>query len=104
MKTLLHLLLKIRLENKSPKLAQNISGFTMIELLVGTIIAFLLITPLLSFVVNILNTDVKEAIKTTTEQELQAAVDYIEQDLSQAIYIYAPESFDDDTEAATTTS
>lgn len=98
MKTLLHLLLKIRLENKSPKLAQNISGFTMIELLVGTIIAFLLITPLLSFVVNILNTDVKEAIKTTTEQELQAAVDYIEQDLSQAIYIYAPESFDDDTD------
>lgn len=88
MKTLLSLLLKIHLDKKLPKSAQNISGFTMIELLVGTIIAVLLITPLLGFVVNILNSDVKETVKTTTEQEIQAAVDYIEQDLSQAIYIY----------------
>ncbi|NET46485.1 hormogonium polysaccharide secretion pseudopilin HpsC [Okeania sp. SIO2B3] len=88
MKILLNLLLKINLDKRLPKSAQNISGFTMIELLVGTIIAVLLITPLLGFVVDILNTDVKETVKTNTEQELQAAVDYIEQDLSQAIYIY----------------
>lgn len=60
----------------------------MIELLVGMIIAFLIITPMLAFVVNILNSDVKEQAKTNTEQDLQAAMDYIAQDISQAIHVY----------------
>lgn len=62
----------------------------MIELLVGTIIAFLITIPLLSFVVDILNRDVKEQAKTNTEQDIQAAIDYIAQDISQAVYIYTP--------------
>jgi len=35
-----------------------------------------------------LNTDRREQVKSNTEQDLQAAVDFIAQDLSQAIYIY----------------
>jgi hypothetical protein len=35
-----------------------------------------------------LNTDRREQVKSNTEQDLQAAVDFISQDLSQAIYIY----------------
>jgi hypothetical protein len=61
---------------------------TLVELLVGAIMAFLIITPMLAFVVDMLNTDRREQVKSNTEQDLQAAVDFIAQDLSQAIYIY----------------
>ncbi len=50
--------------------------------------AFLIITPMLGFVVDMLNTDRREQVKTNTEQDVQAALDFIAQDLSQAIYIY----------------
>ncbi|OYD96676.1 hypothetical protein CDG76_07850 [Nostoc sp. 'Peltigera membranacea cyanobiont' 210A] len=64
------------------------SGFTLIELLVAMLIAFLVITPLLSFMISILNTDGQEQAKSTSEQEIKAALDYITRDLQQAIYIY----------------
>jgi hypothetical protein len=50
--------------------------------------AFLIITPMLGFVVDMLNTDRREQVKSNTEQDVQAALDFIAQDLSQAIYIY----------------
>jgi hypothetical protein len=61
---------------------------TLVELLVGAIMAFLVITPMLAFVVDMLNTDRREQVKSNTEQDVQAALDFIAQDLSQAIYIY----------------
>ncbi|MEA5600953.1 hormogonium polysaccharide secretion pseudopilin HpsC [Nostoc sp. UHCC 0252] len=64
------------------------SGFTLIELLVAMLIAFLVITPLLSFMISILNTDGQEQAKANSEQEIKAALDYITRDLQQAIYIY----------------
>ena len=91
MNYLLRLLLKDKLRQKQQKSNKNITGFTMIELLVGTIIATLLIVPMLTFVVDILNRDVREQAKTNTEQELQATIDYIAQDMSQAFYIYDPD-------------
>ncbi|MBN3878308.1 MULTISPECIES: hormogonium polysaccharide secretion pseudopilin HpsC [unclassified Nostoc] len=64
------------------------SGFTLIELLVAMLIAFLVITPLLSFMISVLNTDGQEQAKANSEQEIKAALDYITRDLQQAIYIY----------------
>ncbi|OYD94102.1 hypothetical protein CDG77_12640 [Nostoc sp. 'Peltigera membranacea cyanobiont' 213] len=64
------------------------SGFTLIELLVAMLIAFLVITPLLSFMISILNTDSQEQAKANSEQEIKSALDYITRDLQQAIYIY----------------
>jgi prepilin-type N-terminal cleavage/methylation domain-containing protein len=75
-----------KLLKKAPKQAN--SGFTLIELLVAMIIATLVITPLLGFMVNILNSDRIEQAKATSEAEIQSAIDYIAQDLEQAIYIY----------------
>ena len=88
MKTLLRLLLKSQHQRSRSGRAQTEKGVTLIELLIGTVMAFLIITPMLSFVVDMLNTDRREQIKTNTEQDIQAAVDFIAQDLSQAIYIY----------------
>ncbi|MBU7582204.1 MAG: hormogonium polysaccharide secretion pseudopilin HpsC [Nostoc sp. TH1S01] len=66
----------------------QINGFTLIELLVAMLMAFLVITPLMLFMINVLDGDRKEQAKATTEQEMQAALDYIARDLQQAIYIY----------------
>jgi type II secretory pathway pseudopilin PulG len=87
-KTLLKFLLNTQLKLNRAKSAQTVSGFTMIELLIGTIIAFLIIGPLLGFVVTILNDDTREQTKSAGEFELQAAIDYMSEDISQAYYIY----------------
>ena len=88
MKTLLRLLLKSQHQRNRSGPGQTEKGMTLVELLVGSIMAFLIITPMLSFVVDMLNTDRREQVKSNTEQDLQAAVDFIAQDLNQAIYIY----------------
>ncbi|MEG4008046.1 hormogonium polysaccharide secretion pseudopilin HpsC [Microcoleus sp. Pol11C1] len=88
MKNLLRLLLKSQHHKNRSDTAQTDKGMTLVELLVGAIMAFLIITPMLGFVVDMLNTDRREQVKSNTEQDLQAAVDFIAQDLSQAIYIY----------------
>jgi len=88
MKTLLRLLLKSQHQRNRSGSAQTEKGMTLVELLVGAIMAFLIITPMLAFVVDMLNTDRREQVKSNTEQDIQAAVDFIAQDLSQAIYIY----------------
>ncbi|MEH2457288.1 hormogonium polysaccharide secretion pseudopilin HpsC [Nostoc sp.] len=86
MKNVLKFILSIQL--KRSKFVQQVNGFTLIELLVGLLIAFLVLTPLLGFMVNILTTDQKEQAKANSEQEIQTAVDYIANDLQQAVYIY----------------
>jgi len=88
MKTLLRLLVKSQHQRNRSGSAQTEKGMTLIELLIGTVMAFLIITPMLAFVVDMLNTDRREQVKANTEQDIQAAVDFIAQDLSQAIYIY----------------
>ncbi|PSB50471.1 hypothetical protein C7B67_14390 [filamentous cyanobacterium Phorm 6] len=88
MKTLLRLLLKSQHQQNRSHPTQTEKGMTLVELLVGAIMAFLIITPMLAFVVDMLNTDRREQVKSNTEQDLQAAADFIAQDLNQAIYIY----------------
>jgi len=63
-------------------------GFTLIELLVALVISSIIISSLLTFMVNILTTDRREQAKAQSEQELQAATDYIARDLEQAVYVY----------------
>jgi type II secretory pathway pseudopilin PulG len=88
MKNLLRLLLKTQHQRNRFQQTQKEQGMTLIELLIGMVMAFLIITPMLAFVVDMLNTDRREQVKANTEQDIQAAVDFIAQDLSQAIYIY----------------
>jgi len=52
------------------------------------VMAFLVLTPLFGLMISIMNTDEKEQAKTTSEQELQTAIDFITRDLQQAVYIY----------------
>ncbi|VXD15167.1 hormogonium polysaccharide secretion pseudopilin HpsC [Planktothrix paucivesiculata] len=67
---------------------QSSLGMSMIELLVGTVIAFIIITPLMAFVINTLNDDQREEAKAVTDKEIQSALEFITEDLSEALYIY----------------
>ncbi len=89
-------LLKFLLTNqlKRPRQSNKTGGFTLIELLVAVVLAFLVIAPLLGFMVNIMQTDRNEQAKANSEQEIQAALDYISRDLQQAVYIYNQEGLD----------
>ncbi|MGH8001871.1 MAG: hormogonium polysaccharide secretion pseudopilin HpsC, partial [Brasilonema sp.] len=70
------------------RVKQKCNGFTLVELLVGIVIATIVITPLLGFMINIMTTERQEQAKANTEQEIKAALDYIARDLKQSVYIY----------------
>ncbi|WP_414549757.1 hormogonium polysaccharide secretion pseudopilin HpsC [Anabaena sp. CCY 0017] len=78
----------LRSQIKSSKIIQKPGGFTLIELLVALLIAFLILTPLLGFMVSVLSTDRQEQAKANSEQEIQTALNYISRDVQQAVYIY----------------
>lgn len=84
----------LKLLLQQPHRSRKTSGFTLTELLVGMVMASLVITPLFSFALNIMDSDRKEQAKATTEQEIESALDYIAQDLEQAIYIYDASGLD----------
>lgn len=67
----------------------------MIELMIGLFIATLVITPLMSLAVHLLETDRREQARNTSEEELQTALEYISRDLQQSIYIYDRDGLDE---------
>jgi Tfp pilus assembly protein PilW len=83
---------------------KTISGFTLIELLVAMVMAVLIITPLMTFMISVLDGDRKEQAKATSEQEIQAALDYIARDLQQAVYIYDADGVTRNTNTTITSS
>ena len=90
------------LKNKFKRASQQKpGGFTLIEVLVAIIIASLVITPLLGFMISILRTDRQEQAKATTEQEIQSALNYIAEDLQQSVYIYDKDSLYGETDDST---
>ncbi len=102
MRRFLRLLLQNQMRSSPARINPQEKGMTMIELLVGTIIAFIILTPLMGMVIGLLNDDSREGAKATTEQEIQSALDYITEDVSQALYIYDPSK--QTTVAGTTTT
>ena len=68
------------------------SGFTLIELLVASLIAVLLVLTLFSFLIGVLDSDRKQTAKANAQEELQAAINYIADDLQEATYIYGSDS------------
>ncbi len=63
-------------------------GFTLIELLVAMLIATIIVSTLLSFVTGILETNKREEAKAASQDEIQSALNYIVNDLREAVYIY----------------
>lgn len=70
---------------------RKIAGFTLIELLVSMAIATIVVSGLMSFVVQLLSTNQQEAGQTQTQNDMQLALDYITADLREAVYVYPGE-------------
>lgn len=63
-------------------------GFTLLELLVVTVIASGIVAGLMFIVVQLMTTDQREASRSETQREMQMALDYISTDLREAVYVY----------------
>ena len=67
---------------------KTMAGFTLTELLATILIGGIVISTLLAVIVEFLQTDQQEAARTQIQQEMKAAMEYIEEDLRESVYIY----------------
>ncbi|MBM0743266.1 prepilin-type N-terminal cleavage/methylation domain-containing protein [Phormidium sp. CLA17] len=63
-------------------------GFTLLELLVAMIIGSLIVVSLLTLVVELTETNQRDAARTQVQQDMQSAMDYVAQDLRSAVFVY----------------
>jgi prepilin-type N-terminal cleavage/methylation domain-containing protein len=68
--------------------SRRAKGFTLLELLVAMIIGSLIVVALLTLVVQLTETNQKDAARTQVQQDMQAAMDYVAQDLRSAVFVY----------------
>jgi prepilin-type N-terminal cleavage/methylation domain-containing protein len=69
------------------------AGFTLVELLVALLIGSIITFLLLFTVIELLNTNQREAARSDTQRDAQAALDYITRDLREAVYVYDSRCF-----------
>jgi prepilin-type N-terminal cleavage/methylation domain-containing protein len=82
------------------RMAAGVKGFTLIELLVSILISTIIISTLLAFTVNIMETDRREQAKVETQGDVQSALNFIADDLQEAVYIYNADSLNYNSGAA----
>lgn len=63
-------------------------GFTLLELLVVTAIGAGIVSGLMFIVVQLMETDQREASRSETQREMQMAMDYISTELREAVFVY----------------
>ena len=82
--------------NTSRKGYKNyLKGFTLIELLVAMLITSIIVSVMLAFLVGVLESDRKEQAKSDAQEEIQAALSYIADDMQEAVYIYGATALSD---------
>lgn len=81
------LLYKLLAQSRGRKTSSN-KGFTLIELLISLVIAGIVVSGLLFVVVELLRVDQREVALDQVQSDMQRAMDYIADDLKEAIYVY----------------
>lgn len=69
------------------------SGFTLSEVLIATIMSSIVITSLLTFMIDIIRTNAAETARKNTLQEMRMALEFITDDLKEAVYVYTGDDF-----------
>ena len=64
------------------------NGFTLLELLISMVISSIVVSSLLALVVNLLQTNQRDASRSDTQRDMQMAMDYIVSDVREAAYVY----------------
>lgn len=70
------------------KQRQDSAGFTLLELLISMLIASIVVSGLLYLVVELAQIDRRESILDEVQRDMQRAMDYIGDDLQEAVYVY----------------
>ncbi len=73
---------------RSRKLPNQVKGFTLTELLVTIIIGGLIVSSITTLLVDVVRANQKEKVRTATQQDMERALEFIENDLKDATYIY----------------
>lgn len=64
------------------------AGFTLIELLVAMFIGSIITVSLLALVVQLVDVNQRDASRSETQRDMQAAMNYISQELREAVFVY----------------
>jgi prepilin-type N-terminal cleavage/methylation domain-containing protein len=67
---------------------KKISGFTLLELLVSMLVAGIIVSGLLYVIVELLQINRREAALDQTQRDMQRALNYVTDDIREAVYIY----------------
>jgi prepilin-type N-terminal cleavage/methylation domain-containing protein len=78
----------LTVQAKSIPAKQSNRGFTLLELLVVAAIAGGLVSGLMFIVVQLMQADQRESSRTETQREMQLAMDYISNELREAVFVY----------------
>jgi prepilin-type N-terminal cleavage/methylation domain-containing protein len=68
-------------------------GFTLLELLIVTVIAAGIVSGLVYMVIELLGADQRESSRSETQREMQMAMDYMANDLREATFVYTGDCF-----------
>jgi prepilin-type N-terminal cleavage/methylation domain-containing protein len=82
----------------------NPQGFTLVELLVVTAIAGIIVSGLTFIVIQMMTSDQREASRTETQREMQMALDYMASELREAVYVYPGTYLENSKSSLNTTS
>lgn len=67
----------------------NQKGFTLVEVLIVTLIAGGIVSGLMFLVVELLTADQRDASRNATQQDMQRSLDYMSTELRDAVYVYS---------------
>jgi hypothetical protein len=76
------------------------AGFSVSELLIGSVVAGMAITGLLVLMVNLLQDNQREQASGSVEDDMRRALDYIARDLQEAVYVYTGDQLESDRQPA----
>lgn len=65
------------------------AGFTLVELITAAAISLITVAAAGTFMIQVLQSDLTDAANTQTKQEMQAAMNFIESELTSAVYVYS---------------
>lgn len=73
---------------------RKISGFSLVEVLVTTVLTTLLVSSLLTIMVELTSANQTEHASSTTNEEMKQTLDHIAAELREAIYVYTGEELE----------
>lgn len=77
-------LIQLQIQQKSTN-----AGFTLVELITAAAISLITVAAAGTFMIQVLQSDLTDAANTQTKQEMQAAMNFIESELTSAVYVYS---------------